>query len=337
MEEEQQPTLKIKRGRPITKIQVIKENINNEISYNPEIYNIDIYKMSLEENVLKRKPDLCASSVKTYVSTLKGIYTKVFKTTHYTIKDYYDKSDEIIEFIKDIAPSKRKSILSSLVVLTSLDVYRKQMLSDISAHNEIQGKQTKTEKQIDNEVSVEDIKHIYSNLRREAKTIYKKKMDKTDKDFQKLQDFILLSLFNGEFMAPRRSLDLTEFKLFNTNTKCNYMEGNKLVFNIYKNSNTKGQQTIEIPDELVQILTKYRSNTTNEYLFTDLNGNKLNSTKLTQKFNKIFNGKHFSVNGLRHSYMSSRYGDLIDKKKEMEKDFEAMGSSLEQQNVYIQK
>ena len=142
---------------------------------------------------------------------------------------------------------------------------------------------------------------------------------------------------SGVFIPPRRAMDWTEFKLFNINDdKCNHLDKNTLIFNTYKGSATKGKQVIDIPPALTKILTKWRSISENDYLLYDLNGSKLNSTKITQRLNKIF-GKKYSINGLRHSYLSNKYASTIEVKKEMAEDFAKMGSSMSQEHVYIKK
>ena len=210
------------------------------------------------------------------------------------------------------------------------------MMSCISQHNQVVNKQEQNEKQKENNVTINEMDDIYDDLVNQAKCIYKKKK-LTDKDHQQLQDYILVSLMNGKYSAPRRSMDWTEFKLYNTDQAgCNFMDGNQFVFNTFKGSSSKGQQKIDIPNELKSIIEKYRKISENEYLFYDLNGNKLNSTKITQKLNKIFK-KKFSINGMRKSYMSNKYKDTIETNNAIADDLKAMGSSALQSQVYINK
>jgi hypothetical protein len=60
----------------------------------------------------------------------------------------------------------------------------------------------------------------------------------------------------------------------------------------------------------------------------------LSSVTLNQRLNAIFGGAK-SVNALRHFYLTSTYADLMKATEAMRKDFEAMGSSKNQANVYI--
>ena len=289
---------------------------------------------SLDELIKTKRPSLSVSSVKTYASTLNNLFKKVYPSTDFDVK-LLDNTEKVLDHIKEVPASKRKSILSALVVLTGSTIYKEAMMDDISAHNAVQSKQEQTEKQKENNVSKDELGSIYKDLENEAKMIYKK-TKRTANDLQRLQDYILLSLMSGVFIPPRRALDWTAFKLFNLNDECNHLDKNTLVFNTYKGSATKGKQVIDIPPALTKILTKWRSISENDFLLYDLNGSKLNSTKITQRLNKIF-GKKYSINGLRHSYMSDKYASTIELKKEMAEDFAKMGSSMSQEQVYIKK
>ena len=298
--------------------------------------SVNYIHMNLAQLIKEKRPKLSDNSIRTYSSTLASLYPKAFGSGEMEIKRFSEEPEKVMTVIADIPANKRKSILASLVVLTENSIYRTAMMKDILDNRAVQDKQERTPKQVENEVSSNEMKQIYKELEAEAKLIYKK-AKRTDKDYQRLQDYIMIALFSGTFIPPRRSLDFTEFKLHNTDDKdCNHMDKNQFIFNKYKNSSTKGQQIIEIPPKLNKIITQFRNVSDNDYLLYDLNGSKYNSTKLTQKLNKLF-GKKFSVNGCRHLFMSEKYSDLIDKKNEMKADFVAMGSSENQEKIYIQK
>jgi hypothetical protein len=101
--------------------------------------------MSLKEELKSKRKSLSESSLTTYSSILKNLYKKVFGEGQIKLSDF-DKTKEIIEYIKDV-PNKRKSILSALVVLTDNEDYRKLMLGDINKYNSFIKTQQKTETQ----------------------------------------------------------------------------------------------------------------------------------------------------------------------------------------------
>ena len=86
----------------------------------------------------------------------------------------------------------------------------------------------------------------------------------------------------------------------------------------------------------MKILNEWIEINPTDYLLFDSNGKQLNPVKLNQRLNKIFD-KKTSVNALRKSYLTEKYGDMINKKNNLQEDMEAMGSSEKQFDIYIQK
>ena len=76
---------------------------------------------------------------------------------------------------------------------------------------------------------------------------------------------------------------------------------------------------------------------TSDYLLTDTKGKPLTNVTLSQRLNAIFAGKKISVNALRHSYLTTQYGDTIKQNEELQKDMTAMGSSTNVAKNYIKK
>ena len=282
----------------------------------------------------EKRPNITESSVKTYECILRNLYKKVFGNIEWNEQTINDNPDKILEFLKTKPANIRKTILSALVVITSNPLYRVQMIDDIKEYNKEQAKQEKPP--ANKWVDKTEINETYTPLKKIATLLYKKK-NKTPTDYQDIQNYIILSLFNGEYIPPRRSKDYVNFKIENINPATdNYMTKNKFVFNSYKTAKTYGQQEVEIPKSLKAIINKWIKINPTEYLLFDISFNPLSSVKLTQRLNKLFD-KNVSVNSLRKSFMSSRYNNLIDIKQDMNKDFKMMGSSALQEHIYIKK
>ena len=231
--------------------------------------------------------------------------------------------------------------MSALVVICKdPKPYRTQMLDDIKETAIQTAKQEKTPEQEEHHISQDALHAKFSELGMEAAHIYKKKV-LTMADLQKIQDFIILALFH--LIAPRRAQDYTEFKIKNVDKeKDNYFDErvNDFVFTKYKTAKFYGSQIVPIGKDLKLIIKKWiKANTnTSDYLLFDTNGSKLTTVKLNQRLNRIFGSdKGCSVNNMRHSYLSDKYQDSIQMKKDMSADLEAMGSSLAQASIYIQK
>jgi hypothetical protein len=290
--------------------------------------------MNIQEELHKIRPTLSAGSLKTYTSLLKNVHKNVFKTKEISKSDF-DKCDEILNYLKDLKPNQRKTILSGLVVISDKPKYRSAMLEDIKSYSHEINKQEKSVAQEANWVDQTELNEVFANAKSTAIALYKKSK-LTMSDLQDIQNYIILCLMSGIFISPRRNLDYTEFKIKNIDKeKDNYLDKNELVFNTYKTSKFYNTQKIEIPKELKSILTKWiKLNNDTDYLLFDINGSKLTSVKLTQRLNKIF-GKHAGANLLRHLYLTEKFGDTIKKNNEIDDTMEEMGSSASQLKTYV--
>ena len=282
-------------------------------------------------DILKTKrPNLHDKSVKTYVSLLKNIMKNM---DYNNFEQLNENPNDVISFLKDKYNNINgiKTRLSALYVITQNKEYHIDMMDNIQKYNTEVNTQTKNEKQKENWMTSEEIQTIYDKLETNVKPLFKKK-DLNTKELLQIQNFVILSLFT--LIPPRRIMDYIEMKINNIDTnKDNFIKGNNLVFNTYKTSKQKGQQKIQIPKELKSILTRYIKliNDKSDYLLFNNKFQQLSTPNMTLKLNKIF-GKKVSVNMLRHIYLSEKHAENL---KEMENDFESMGSSLKQSKVYI--
>lgn len=289
----------------------------------------------IKELIIKNKPNISKSSVSTYLSILKNLYINVFKDDKFDLKNF-ENADKILHCLKDLEPNKRKTILASLVVITDNKKYRDQMLKDIEAYTSNESKQLKNDKQYESWLDTSEIDDTYKTMEQVVKHLYKKK-ELTMSDLQEIQNYIILCVLSGKFIPPRRSKDYVDFKIKDIDhDKDNYIEKKNMIFNSYKTSSTYHRQELPIPVDLMKILNKWIKVNPTDYLFFDSNGKKLTNVKLTQRLNKIF-GKKASVNQLRHTYLSNKYQDTIKLNKEMEDDMKAMGSSRNQEKIYIKE
>jgi hypothetical protein len=290
----------------------------------------------LKEILKEKRPNLSKTSLNTYTSTLTNLHKKVFKDTPFNIEDF-NKTQEILNFLKDIPPNKRKSILASLVVISDKKEYRDIMLEDIKEYNKETAKQKKTANQEESWVSQEDVDKKHKELEGKWKLLLKKGI-LTQKEIQEMQDFVILSLLGGIYIPPRRLKDYVDFRLRPIGTEepttINTRSKNKLIFNSYKTAKTYGQQIVKMPPKLSDILNKWTNTNPTFYLLIDTKGNPLTNVKMNQRLNKIF-GKKVSANSLRHSYLSYKYADRLEDNEALANDFEKMGSSMHQEKVYI--
>ena len=292
--------------------------------------------MNIKEELQTLRPNLSEGSLKTYTSILKNLHKKVFENKEIEKSDF-DEFSRILDFLKNVPPNKRKTILSALVVLTGKDEYRNVMSDDVNAYNEEIQKQEKSETQQNNWITTDEIKAVFDVVENDAKILFKK-TNKTDADMVQIQDYIILSLLGGIFIPPRRSLDYCAMKIKNKNInrdEDNYIDKNKFVFNKYKTAKTYGKQELAIPQQLKNILNRWIAINDGDYLLRDKNGNPMNSIKLNQYMNRIFGGKRISVNAMRHSYLTDKYKETSENSKKLASDMTDMGSSISMSDTYI--
>jgi hypothetical protein len=294
--------------------------------------------MDLKEVIKKARPTLSDSSITTYNSILKNLYLKVFGEKEINL-DNFENSNKILKYLENVEPNKRKTILSALVVICKdAKPYRSLMLTDIKDYNKEIATQEKTDEQKENWIEKEQLVTIFNLLKKEAEFLYKKQtLNMTE--LQKIQNFIIISLFY--LINPRRAKDFTEFKIKSIDReKDNFFDdkNSELSFANYKTAKFYGTQKVKIDKVLKSILKKWISINPTDYLLFDANSQKLTPVKLNQRLNKIFSSeKGHSVNQLRHSFLTDKYADSIKMKNAMAKDMEAMGSSIAQATTYIKK
>ena len=294
--------------------------------------------MDFKDEIQSAKPNISAGSLKTYNSLLRTIYKAVIKSVEKpNVKAFSENSKEILKFLEEKPFNVRKTYLAALVAVAPLEAYKKMMLENIREYQHEQSKSELTTKLENSSISKEEIDEIAEKLRHTAEVLYKKKSHKVS-DLMDIQNYIILSLYYGH-IVPRRALDYTDMLYQNYDAKVDNfidLKRNRFVFNRFKTAKFKGEQTLDIPTPLMKLLKKWISLIPKEVdnLFFNSNLEPLSNVTLNQRLNAIFGGAK-SVNALRHFYLTSKYSDLMKATEAMSKDFEAMGSSKDQANVYI--
>lgn len=270
----------------------------------------------LVDDLKKSRGNLSDGSIKTYKSVIGSLY-KGLGGEESPSKEYFCKNaKKALEHISELSNSKRKTTLSALVVLCdgdkAKDLYRESLMeeSDKSREESKDHQNEMTEKQKENWIDWKDVLNLHAQMNKEVSPLFvKEKLNNTD--FNKIQDYIILSLY--VLQDPRRSLDYSCMRIKNIDKKANkenYIDGKNFIFNTYKTANLYGQQKIPINTKLKTVLTKWMkilNDNDSEYLLISPQTKKcLNVVQLNQRLNKIF-GKKVGSSMLRHSYLSSVY------------------------------
>lgn len=304
-------------------------------------------KILITKMIKQNRPNISDSSLLTYTSLLNSLYKSLFKNDKDFDETLFDKTEEILEHVKDKPLASKKTILSALYVLTNNPKYQKHMIDGANEYNLKEKEQKMTEKQKENWVSQEEIKEVFNKYKTTAEYLIKELKGRplsnklTSKEFQTWQDYIMLCLSSGVFIEPQRVKDWTSFKINNIEKgKDNFMEGKaskcQLVFNSYKTAKFYGEKKMSAPPELCKILNTFIAyvKPQSDYLLNDSNWKPLSQVTFTQRLNKIFN-KNVSVNILRHSYLTDRFQSGKISLKELKDTATNMGHSLEQSLEYV--
>lgn len=298
--------------------------------------NVDTIRDTIKEN----RPHLSDASLRGYVSVLKNLYIRVASDLDLSkAKDFFQENYEktLAYLLEEYPFSTRKTKLASLVVFVdenspAHEIYKKHMKQDWEQYKRKIEEQEKDDKMKKNWISQEELQSIYDKLKRRVAPMMRDNT-LTFADLWEIQKFVVLALFH--LIPPRRLLDYTEFKLRNYDkTKDNYWEGNNLYFNKYKTAKTYGKESVSIPKELKQILTKWkRVNLMSDYLLFDKKGLKMTQPQLTNLLNEIL-GKGRSVNALRHSFISENVLKDMPRFMELKEIAKDMGHSVPQMMMY---
>ena len=273
--------------------------------------------------------NISASSKKLYTHNLK----KLNQDQEIKNLNFLKNKENILEQLESKKPNTKRTYLISIVSavknsenkqIKKLYEYYYPMLEQLN--KELLDNTKKTDKEVDNWISEEELKEVIENcdaIIEEIKT--KRKID--DKQYDKLLDCLILSLYTK--IAPRRSLDYIEMVVSKPeeNQTTNYYYQGKFYFNRFKTQTKYQQQIIDIPPSLEQILKlymKFKKGETNKLLINVKGVPLKTSTDMTNRLNKIF-GSKVSSSMLRKQFLTSKYGKVIE---ELEKDTADMATSV---------
>lgn len=285
-------------------------------------------KTKIAESLKKKRPKLSDSSLKTYVSLLSNLCSKL----NIDIEDIKDKSKEVLEYVEKLGSvQSKKTILSACYILSDQEHYKTNMLKYCNETNSKYKEQKLSKAREDLQITFEDVNNIYKQLQANLK-----KSPTVDN----YVNFLIASLMSGviEGIAPRR-LEYADVKIKDYNVdEDNYLDVKKsvIVLNKYKTVKQYGQVLIPLPKSLLSVIKRFlKVNTSNYLLVHGLNKN-FNASELSKRVQAIY-GDGVGVDMLRSIYLSNFYKDMpmIEKMDELAKQ---MGHSIHSAlNYYVKK
>lgn len=310
------------------------------------------FMLQLSKRFIDEK-NVAESTANHYINTLFTLNNKVpFKTLA-----FLRNTEAIMDIVNGYSATTQKTILA--VIVSALDFYKTKapykktydyysgLLKD--KKEALSGSEGKmTEKQETNWEDWNSVLKKKSDMKTAISSFISNK-NLTAKQYDELLSYVILSLYTD--IQPRRNQDyMNMYVVLNEpdDTSKNYyvVSEHKFVFNKYKTSKTYGKQVINVPnnpdaplvDTLAMFLKHHPLNKgkmtkkTEFRLLVKQDGSPLNTVNsITRILNRIF-GKKIGSSMLRHSYLTSKYGDQKDA---MAEDSKAMGHSISQQRDYI--
>tara|TARA_R110002167_G_scaffold29132_1_gene97344 strand:+ start:30 stop:899 length:870 start_codon:yes stop_codon:yes gene_type:complete len=273
--------------------------------------------------------NISASSKKLYTHNLK----KLNQDQEIKNLNFLKNKENILEMLESKKPNTKRTYLISIIsavknsenkAIKKLYDYYYPMLEQLN--KELINNTKKTDKEVDNWITDEDLKEITDNCDAIIDEIKgKRKID--DKQYSKLLDCLILSLYTK--IAPRRSLDYIEMVVDKPaeNQTTNYYHQSKFYFNRFKTQKKYQQQIIDVPpslDNIIKLYLKYKKGDTSHFLVNVKGVQLKTSTDMTNRLNKIFDAK-VSSSMLRKQYLTSKYGNVIE---DLQEDTKNMATSV---------
>ena len=269
------------------------------------------------DTLSKNRPNITSSSIKTYTSLLTNLLKKVDSNSFDTFND----TDKCIQFLSGLKSEQTiKTTLSALFVLTKNEKYKSDMVKYSEIVNKQYSEKKTKESRKQSNLTQEKIKEIYDDL---------KKKVATNPTYDNYNNYIIVCLTSGLFIAPRRNLDWVAMKLKNVDKdKDNYINGNNFIFNQFKTAKfaTENDKKVAIPKELKTILNKWKKLNNQDYIIFQHNEKPFTSSSFTKTLSKIY-GNGVGVDALRSLYLTSHFGDVAAKLQALNDTTKKMGSS----------
>lgn len=306
------------------------------------------FMLQLQKKLMEERK-IAESTAIQYLQTLfKLNKSKPFNNLAWT-KKYEDVQSVINTYAKSTQGNQYMVLCSALSPFADKATYKgayehwKGKMMEARKERDGKDPHEMTDKQEENWMTWEEVNKKKSELSEETSSFLSTKKI-TPAQYDKLLQYVVLSLYTD--IQPRRNQDYLDMYVVKKlgkdydKTKNYYdMATHRFIFNKYKTAKKWGEQVEEVPEPLRKTLADffrhhplYNSKAKEFKLLVKQDGSPLGVVNsITRILNRIF-GKKVGASMLRHSYLSSKYGDVVE---EMERDGIAMGHSTAQQKEYI--
>lgn len=293
--------------------------------------------------VQEKRPQLKPNSAKTYAVSLNTIAPPQSDSLAW-VKDV----PYVLQQLERFKDTTKKNILNAVIVVTERDSeafkrYTKERDHYNDMYSDLMKAQQKTESQAKNWVEWDDYLGLVQTLQSGLKTLGSAPW--SWRQLSQYQDYLLLLLYShyplrNDF-GEVKVLGKTAYNNLGDKDHGNYLiteQGGKkmtLVLNEYKTSQKYGQKRISLDPAVTKALRKWFQHNDSEYLLRTKAGQPLGSNGITKALGRIglqHLQRRLGSSLLRHSYLSHKYKDTLDSKKE---DADLMMHSVAMQEGYV--
>lgn len=317
---------------------------------------------AIKQKIANTNKELKDSSIDQYLLVIKKLYGYLFtgaaagaggSVTKFNIK-FLNDYESVIEFLENTSgfalPTKRNYITAILVISKGCsDVittsarkeyvdYHKQLTN---LQNDIYSNNVKTEKEEQNWISRDDITKVIDSLYLKVQSLIDRKDSSTQEIINLFQMYLILNLYT--LLPPLRNDFAGETILLPKEIE-KYRKKNRIILDSaqlilvdYKTSSSYGTKIIDLPEELVDILSTWvsirrellKDSFACSYLLIKLRDPSkfMSKNMLTKTLNKIFYPKKVSTTILRKVYLSEKY-PVVNTYKQMQEDAYIMGHDI---------
>jgi hypothetical protein len=304
------------------------------------------------------KPNLKEGSIRNYIICIEKLHERVHGMRTFDDFEWLKDGKAVMEHIDKMNKNTQRNYLNSvLVFFEQVDDHSDQPAYKLYISNrdtlnkefsDTQSKNKKTAKQEGNWITPDEFSNViqtYEKLIKRHRILQAKADDIQKDELQRLQDYVLLRLYN---VVPSRN-DFADVQIINKkdykenhNTETNYLVMSKRELNfVLHNWKTKRSEydsrVIEIPPDLQKLLRAFvRKLGGRTHLFANSRGGPLTRNGLTKLFTRLFKrffpNKNISTSLMRHFFLTNKYADVVE---EMAEDQNNLGHSAETQKSYI--
>ena len=298
---------------------------------------------TIKKTIQTSRSNIKENSLNTYLSNIRKVFKEVFKNEINIT--YFNQFVKVRKYLDKLNPATRKNIMTAIMVLLKAHNVNKRTLNKYQKYFEVlvtdyennYDNQVKSEKENKNWITWVQLNKKIKDLDNQISEFDMSNLTKNQRDI--IQQHLLLILYTE--IPPMRN-DYALMKVYhNKEVKGeNYIHLVKklIILNKYKTAKTYGEKKIDIPNNVIKIISRWINITENEYLLINIRDcNPMTNNGLTKYLNKIFKPKKVSTTLLRKLYLSEKY-PVVHNRKDMKKDAYVMGHSLEtQQGIYRKK